>query len=581
MNRHRAYWPLDDSPETDGDRWFAGVNSRDYPEKLGDGYLAAAENVRCVGGRIRPRGGVRLLAWTNRVSDPFDPMLIIGYNTVHGASTFSDPVSGIEWLIVVSEDDAGNLAAWRSSPGTGSQALDVRPGQPAGSVHLVQTWSGLVMLRGPDLDPLIMSDINEGFRAVDEPESPYTRIPPSSFGLYHQNRLLVVDGRIDPQYVDSLWVSDYGDTVDVLRGPSSYWNNFRFNPGTVDRLVSVYPLSDTTLCVFKTGAVYLVSGIAGITEEIAATASRGDVTTEYGCLAPRSVLRVGRDVWFLAHRVGIASVALTQQNEAQAVDVPVSLPLDDIVQRINWEAASGACAAFWANRAYFAVPVDGSVVNNVVLVWDTLNQAWSGYDTGPAISIRQWLKFTWLGEERLGFVSDTGHLYLYEHGYADQTANAEGVITWHDVRMRVRTRGYGGRVSGRKVFGRLNTRLATSWPTIGVTTYLDGSLRGQELRSGITSDRTAYLKVGRGSYDVTNVNDDHGAPDREDYSVIPPVQPNTSGIQPDVLAERPYSWPARRSGQYLQVEIENTTGTCEVASVELETSRGAVKYGKE
>jgi hypothetical protein len=49
---------------------------------------------------------------------------------------------------------------------------------------------------------------------------------------------------------------------------------------------------------------------------------------------------------------------------------PISAPIDDVIQRINRTYAHRSVATYWNNRYYLAVPLDGSVDNNAVLVYN-------------------------------------------------------------------------------------------------------------------------------------------------------------------------------------------------------------------
>ena len=63
MNRHRAYWPLDDAPLRDGDSGFVGVDERLDPELLGPGMVSSATNCRFRNGLAEPRKGITILPW--------------------------------------------------------------------------------------------------------------------------------------------------------------------------------------------------------------------------------------------------------------------------------------------------------------------------------------------------------------------------------------------------------------------------------------------------------------------------------------------------------------------------------------
>ena len=79
-------------------------------------------------------------------------------------------------------------------------------------------------------------------------------------------------------------------------------------------------------------------------------------------------------------------------------------------------AKETACAAYWQNKYYLSVPLDGSQQNNAVLVYDFLNKAWAGYDEGDAVKIKYFFVADFQGTESLYYVDYTGVVGLYEYG---------------------------------------------------------------------------------------------------------------------------------------------------------------------
>jgi hypothetical protein len=63
---------------------------------------------------------------------------------------------------------------------------------------------------------------------------------------------------------------------------------------------------------------------------------------------------------------------------------PLSAPIDDVIQRINRNYAHRAVATYWNNRYYLAVPLDSSVDNNAILVYNFILKQWESVDTYPA-----------------------------------------------------------------------------------------------------------------------------------------------------------------------------------------------------
>lgn len=59
-------------------------------------------------------------------------------------------------------------------------------------------------------------------------------------------------------------------------------------------------------------------------------------------------------------------------------------------------------------------------VNNGVIVYDNVTQAWAGLDIRTGLNIKRWVKLTYHGRLRLGYVSWDGETRLYEEGVEDE-----------------------------------------------------------------------------------------------------------------------------------------------------------------
>lgn len=578
MNQQRTYGSGDDQPVLEGDGAFVGVDMRRDPGQLESGLVAEAINLRFREGRAAPRKGIRLLAWGARHEAGYGAGDVLPYGNVAGAGVFNDPLGSGQWLII-----ATTAGVFKARPGTTGSAMPLPAGFtiPA-RVQIIQTFSGLVMLRGPGLDPIYCSDLDVGWRALPEPAAGKYALPPSSAGVYFQNRLFVVHEGTGADVKDAVFVSDFGTVTDALQG-SAIYNSFRINQGSRDSLVGLYRFNDTTLLCFKEDSVYVVANVAGTNEDMTNTAQLDAVTTEYGLRAARAVVQVGNDVWFLAHRRGVCSIRQTEQNKLQGVDVPVSRDIDPLIKRINWQHAANATMAFWDNKVYVAVPLDDATYNNAVLVYDTLTQRWCGHDSGAVIQVFDWLKLTYAGETRLIYISDDGYVCLYEDGYHDQVPAALGQWTRAPVATTLVTRGYGGQVIGRKRFTQARLSLRTWDPQYAVGYRTDGVNEAQTLAAAVTADRTHYLRPhDRAAYDATNADDDHATPYREDYAVdvdATGVNFGAAGVDLDRHQETERAWRLRVQGRYVQVELTGTQGRTELAGVGLEIIRGSPRFG--
>lgn len=595
MNRHRAYWPLDDAPVADGDMAFLGVNARLQPAQLADGEVTHAVNMRFDSGRAETRQGIRIMTWGARVVQGQDPALCLPYGAVRRAASFNDPITGQEWLVVVRGAGTGFPlgASYRTRPGMTGLELAAPLGTDFDDVtDLIQTYNGMVMLRGAAAAPLYMANIDEGWKELPpasgvEPDQ--ETLPIATTGLYFGNRLVVVDARDDIRHVDTLWVSDFGDVTSVLEGNELFYQSFKINQGSADRLVGIAKFNDTTLVCAKARSIYVVSNIYGTNDELAQNARLDQVTDAYGCLATRSFVQVGRDLWFLGHRRGICSIQQTATNALQGVDIPVSRDIQPIIDRINWEHASGCVAATHDNRVFFAVPLDDAEDNNAVLVYSTLTQKWAGYDLSVATNVRDWIKFTYAGGVRLGFLSQDGFICLYEDGYHDHTGSVAGALTYNPIACTLRTRGYGGRIAGEKRSTRLTAQLRTLNTAGTVQVIQDGHAERRSVHT-LTVDNTVYRRpYGRTPWVASNVNEDHDEPYREDYGVDM-AGPSGSGVYVtdasgdgtlafDLMQETELRRALRERGAALQVEFTTTQGRIEIASVVIDAQRGPTADG--
>lgn len=580
MNRHRAYFPLDDAPVTDGDGAFVGVNARLDPAQLGDGEVAHAVNVRFDEGRAATRKGIRIMPWGAEAQPDDGPAIVRPYGTVRLAETYQDPYEGAEWMILVTDD--GTL---RTNPASRGVALPMPAGEShAAATDLIQTYNGMVMLRGADEAPLYLPSLAEGWKVLPAAAAGKEAIPPSTAGIYFQNRLCVIDGRLDPEHVDTVWVSDVGGVGSVLQGPTVY-QSFRINQGSSDRLVALAKFDETTLVCAKSRSIYVVTDIYGDNSSLSQNARLQEVTRQYGCLSPKSWVQVGSDLWFMGYRRGVCSIRQTETNALQGVDVPVSRDIQPIIDRINWQAAGGVVATAHDNRVYFAVPLDSSATNNAILVYSTLTGRWAGYDQSAATNVADFVKFSYGGAVRLGFATTDGFLTLYEDGYTDHTGDDDGNLTYSPVRSVVRTRGYLGRVPGLKRFRRLVARVQTWNPSYSVALATDGAFESAT-KATTTKDRTRYVRPHDASpWVATNANDDWETPYREDYSAVAPGLKVTDAdgrgtVKWDQAQQAEEEWRiGGKSGHFVQVEFTSTQGRMELAGISMDTTRGPSRVG--
>lgn len=554
----------------EGDRGWLGVDMRRDPGQLEPGLAALGINLRFRDGRPAPRKGIRLLSWGARAEAGYGPGDILPYGQVAGAGVFNDPIGGGVWLIIATQS-----GVYKTRPGTTGSQMPL----PAGTViparvQILQTFSGLVMLRGEGYEPIYCDDLDEGWKTLPVPTGGTRPLPASDNGIYFANRLFVIDrSGLSASYRDLVFVSDFGSTTDTLKGDALY-NAFRINQGSRDALVALYKFNETTLLAFKEDSVYAVSNIYGTNADISANARLDSISTEYGIRSPKAVVQVGNDVWFLAHRRGVCSIRQTEQNKLQGVDVPISRDIEPLIQRINWQYADNATMAFWDNKVYVAVPLDSADYNNAVLVYDTLTQRWCGHDEAAVLQVFDWLKLPYGGEIRLIYISDDGYVCLYEDGLLDQIPGTLGTWTKASVATTFRSRGYGANIPGRKRFGEVRLRLSTWWPQHSIAAVVEGVEEDRALVTNRTRSAVAYDRPHDATdWDPTNQNDDFHTPYRQDYALnvgADGLEVSTNGLTGDLHQELEMARQIHRRGRYVQIEVTGSQGRTVVNDLSVE-----------
>jgi hypothetical protein len=259
----------------------------------------------------------------------------------------------------------------------------------AAPIFFVQGVSDLIMLRGRNLAPLKMSNVDTGFTAItkqantitgaatENPSDGTAGMPNASLSLYMGNRLFVpVD--------DLVYVSDY---LNVTRF-QPVKSVFRIYQGIAGDITAAVKFDEATAIFAKERAIYRVGNLTGNLSQ----AFCDEVTREYGAKAARSFAQVGADVWFLADRRGVCSIRRTDEGKLQAVDLPVSDEIDDYIKRINWRYADKAVAAYHDNKYYLAVPWDNAEVLRSSLVPAETNYDGSGAYT---LTVKQGRTYRW------------------------------------------------------------------------------------------------------------------------------------------------------------------------------------------
>jgi hypothetical protein len=271
------------------------------------------------------------------------------------------------------------------------------------------------------------------------------------------------------------------------------------------------------------------------------------------------------DIYFLDYS-GVYKISQIFEGSPQAGSLPVSDNIKPVMDSINWNAAAGIRVENRRERVYFAVPLQNSTRNNVLLVYNMISSSWESIDTfgDPEFRIDDLVKTNYIGDRRL-FAIDRikGIVLLLEQGRTDIL----GLTTDYEyqVDFGVLTRGYAG-IGPRNKFPRVSIDCATWNPSFSVEAYVDGS-NANTLVSDRTKDRTKYESWGKARWNQQNLNDDHASARRKDYSVGLPLMLGYNGVQLERQQESTERFTVDLYGRYCQFRIQNVMGTLGISSV--------------
>lgn len=337
-------------------------------------------------------------------------------------------------------------------------------------------------------------------------------VPAGRDGVYFQNRLLMVYGN------DFLAVSDVLDPLHYAK----VINDFKLNTGANDRVVTIAAFNSTTLVVFKERSILAIENLYGDLSQVRLT----EVTREFGCVAPNSVVNTGSDLIFLSQR-GVISLKQTEYGISQSVILPLSDSIQNLVDDIDEVNWSKSCGAYFDNRYLLAHPTEGGAgTNDRVLVYNFLNQAWEGYWEGELLNPKFFERLVVSGTERLVFADESGFVHNFDK---DALFDRNATGTRYEIETRVEFRGYTGNAIEHKQWTDLSMELR-NWNTrYDLSVAYDGVDEEIVVATDTTKDRTLYYRYGSTAYNTTNSGDNFRAPYRQDYSTLPVLQCGANG----------------------------------------------------
>lgn len=388
-------------------------------------------------------------------------------------------------------------------------------------------------------------------RSPDTHPTEWTRIydilPNAHTALYTNNRLLVAtayspgttdyaDASVSYTKVDFLVATDIQDEIHF-----DFADEFRINQGSADEIVDLAKWSQDVVVIWKNSSWYVLSGVAlDLADLVLDERSRS-----YGLTAPGAWAEAGDNIVFMAGRRGLVNIRQSESGKLIGLDVPMSAPIQKLIDRIDWTLASGIRLANWNSHLYAAVPLTGLDVaaettgNNALLVFSfesaqqlgDWQQGWMPLDTGTALNVLDWFKLPLDGLERLFYLSVDGWVNLMEE--SDRGDQVEGTLlqprktyedpqglTWEETDTRWKFRAQGSQLARLQTPLGADIALETFNPRYSVTAHFEGVNKQTTLATDVTRSLVDYFRPWNATpWDPSNANADHETPYREDYRV--------------------------------------------------------------
>lgn len=150
--------PRNATHTVDGDTRFMGIAPRLDAGSLPEGMASEARNMRFRNGVAATRRGVYKPSWCNNLTPEIDNR-VRPFGEVHGVGVFRNPDSNLEFVII-----AADGKAYYTRQGNNPIELALPTGVTlVGEVNFTQAFNKIIMFRGSDFAPLVMTSEDTGF----------------------------------------------------------------------------------------------------------------------------------------------------------------------------------------------------------------------------------------------------------------------------------------------------------------------------------------------------------------------------------------------------------------------------------
>lgn len=247
---------------------------------------------------------------------------------------------------------------------------------------------------------------------------------------------------------DEIIASDIldSDTYDVIG------NQFKVTGGSNDYIVGIQPFTEDRLLIMCRRSIHQLVGASGSLADVRINV----VAPNLGCAARKTVVQVGNQVLFLSDK-GVFSVSFLDEYNLRGDKVPLSEPIQPYIDQINQRFIDRAVATYFDNRYWLAVPTGAESENNLLFVYNFINEGWESIDRVDSLefNIRDMVVAREGQENRLYVTTSEGGVHKID-GFdgGDQISVSAGVNVPETipVQSKLITRQYDCDTIERKVF---------------------------------------------------------------------------------------------------------------------------------
>lgn len=378
------------------ERNFIGMNDRDKPDDLKPGYVEKALNVLMGDNKIvKGPGTVRLfnIGATKKCLGSIS-------TTAEQYVVFNEP--GDNYAFIYRWTGSGQPVAVSGA----NLTIDL-------PVEFVDTGEAIYVFNGTDTVG----------KLVGATYTTVAAIPNGKYPFWLNNRLYITG---NTTYKSRLYFSDAG--APETHGGSSYIDIFPSQKSPNTGLGSI----GGTMVIGKQDNLITFTGY---TEDDFTVKKLADQLPNFGITAHRSIINTGNDLLFMSFAGQVPHIRSIKRTSFDQLNYGgiISGEIEGTMNSINKAALGEVAGGFDGRYAWWAVPLNASLVNNYVICYDTVKEGWTVHDDMDA-SI--WFRSSLTGQDRLSFCDAvTGSCYYINPSLASRDGAA---ITWELISRNYR-----------------------------------------------------------------------------------------------------------------------------------------------